>query len=572
MAGTISTNTGLVSGSNWTDLINQMMDAQKTAKLNPLENSKTTYQGKLSAWQSFNTVLSNITNYLDVNNLDTDEGYKLFSSVLSSSDATVTPTSVLSASLASPGGPGKYAIEVISLAQAEKMTSDSFTSKTTPLTLAGDIIINGRTISLQASDTLTDVRNRINSANAGVTASILSISSTSHKLILESASQGAEGMSLKNGSGTDLLESLYLHTTSLQLAHPSGSDALSDIYSSKTDVIGTLLGLTAPQSGTIRIKGTDDVFKDVAVDFNADSLEAIAARINLDPPLGVTASVEEVISGDATTYRLKLAGVDASDLEDPDNMLETLGILEGGVKNVLRAGQDASLKVDGEAITATSNNVSGVIDGVTLSLLGTNVGKPLELSILQDNSAVSQKVSTLVQSINSALSFIKTQNTYSSSTNNPLMGDINLSTVRNTISSAIFAEVDGNTTYKTLSSLGITFGKDGTLSVNSGTLTGALAANREETLNALKSVSDTLYKQLNVFVDPYTGTLSSTKSSIDASIARIDKKIAEINERLERQRIVLEKKYNSLEVFISKSNLLKSWLTQQTDYMTGNSK
>jgi flagellar hook-associated protein 2 len=572
MAGTISTNTGLVSGNNWTDLINQMMDAQKVAKVNPLENSKTTYQGKLSAWQSFNTVLSNITNYLDVNNLDTDEGYKLFSSVLSSSDASVTPTSVLSASMASPGGPGKYAIEVIALAQAERITSDSFTSKITPLAFTGDIIINGHTITLQATDTLTDVRNRINSANAGVTASILSISGTSHKLTLESAAQGAEGMSLKNGSGTDLLESLNLHTGSLQLAHPSASDALSDIYSSKTDVIGTLAGLTVPQSGTIRIRGTDDVWKDVSVDFSADSLEAVAARINLDPPLGVTASVEEVTSGDITTYRLKLAGIDVSDLEDPDNMLETLGIVEGGVKNGLRAGQDASLKVDGETITATSNNVSGVIDGVTLSLLGTNAGKPLELSILQDNSAVSQKVNTLVQNINSALSFIKTQNTYSSSGNTPLMGDINLSTVRNTISSAIFAEVEGNTVYKTLSSLGVTFGSDGTISVNSGTLTGALAANREETLNALKSLSDTLYKQLNVFVDPYTGTLSSTKSSIDASIARIDKKIAEINERLERQRVVLEKKYNALEVFISKSNLLKSWLTQQTDYMTGNSK
>jgi flagellar hook-associated protein 2 len=578
MAGTISTTTGLASGTDWSSLIDQMINAEKAAKVTPLTVSKTAFQTKLSAWQSFNTMLSNVANYVDVNKLNTTDGYKLYTSSLSGSDSSVTPSSILSASLSTPSGPGTYAIEVTNLAQAQKISSDPFASKTIALGFSGDIVVNGHRVTIQAADTLTAVRDRINGANAGVTASILSTSSTSNMLVLESATTGVAGISLKNGSGADLLESLNLHTGTTQLVYPSGSDATSDTYSSETGVIGTILGLTSAQTGTIRIKGTDDVWNDVTVNLGTDSLDTIAATINTAAPAGVTASVEQVVNGTSTTYRLKLTNVDVSDLQDQNNILETLGVVGGTNKTVVRAGGDATLKIDGNAITSKSNSVVGVIEGVTLNLTGMNEGKPIQLSISQDNSTVTQKASTLVQNVNTALNYIKAQNTYSSdsstsgSTATPLLGDINLSTIRNKISSIVFAEVSGNETYKTLSSIGISFAKDGSLSVTTGTLNNALSTNGEETLNVLKTFSDSLYSTLNVYVDPYTGTLNTIKKSIQSSMANIDKRITEANERIDRERVIMEKKFNALEVLISQSNSIKNWLTQQTDYMTGKNK
>jgi flagellar hook-associated protein 2 len=573
MAGTISTSSGLISGYDWGAMITQMIAAQKSAKVTPLENNKTKMQDRLTAWQSFNTALSNITNYIDLNKLGSNEGYSTFSSALRSADSSVTPANVLSASLGKVSGPGSYAIEVTELARAEKISTDSFLSKIADLNLSGEIIINGHTVSIENSDSLSKIAVKINAAGAGVTASVLSISASSYKLTLENAATGAGVMDIRNGSGGDLLESLKLHTGVEHLGHLSGSDALSNAFNSKTAVIGTLLGLSAPQSGTIRILDTDHItWKDISVDLGTDTLETLKTKIESAGLTGVTVSIEENTTGGISSYQLKLTNTDGTDhFEDSGNMLESLGFLAGTRKNVLRTGIDASLEIDGNPVTSSSNTVSGAIEGVNLNLTGTNAGKPVTLNITQDNSSVTQRASSLVQTINSALSFVKAQNTFNASSSPPLMGDISLQTIRNTMSSTIFETIDGNSMYKTLSDIGIGFSKDGngTISLNTDTLSAALSTNRDEALNALKQLSDNLYEKLNVFVDPYTGTISDLKKALETSMTGIDKKIAEINRRLEQQQALLEKKFNNLEILISQSNLTKNWLTQQVDYMSG---
>jgi len=451
MAGNISL-TGLTSDINWTNLINDIINAKKSATITPLENKKTNYQSKLSAYQSFNSLLLSLKNYIDDNDLDTQTGYAIYSSSLTSSNSSITPENVLGVTLGSVSGAGSYSIEVLNLAQAEKIASDSQTSKTEALGLSGTVNINGEDITIESDDTLTLIASKINNANVGVTASILSISDTEHRLIIESQTTGAEGITL-----------------------------------------------------------TDD-----------------------------------------------------------NDVLKTLGILDsvGLKKNIIRSSADASVKIDGYDIASTTNTLTDVISGVTLTLKDTNSGSPITLAITENTGAISGKVSALVSSINSVLNYVKTQNTYSgNSSSTPLMGDINLHTVRNNIIDAIFAEVSGNTTYKTASSIGFTFASDGTLSLNSTTFSEALSSNKQEVINVLTQFGDTLKTSMNVYVDPYTGTLTSIEKSINQTISDIDKRIEELNERYEREAEVLEKKYNSLELLISSSNLMKNWLTQQIDYM-----
>ena len=574
MSGTVSMS-GLVSNTNWSALIESLINAEKASTENPLTESKNKYSEKLSAWQSFNTKLSALTDYIDTSSLNKTKGYNVFSSSLTSTDSSITASSILSASVGNTvGGPGKYSIEVSQLATAQKISSNAFTSSTTDLTLAGDIVVNGKTVTLQTGDTLNTVAARINNAGAGVTATVLKVSDTQYKLSLESNATGAAGMSLKNGGATDLLTALKLTTSTQQLAHVSGSDALSDTYSDSTSKVGTLLGLTSAQSGTIQIKGVG-----VAVNLATDSLQNIADNINA-ASTGVTASIETVTENGSTKSRLKLAGASISDLTDSNNIFQTLGVTKGTVTNTLRTGQDAILSIDNNTITSSSNTVSTAITGVTLNLTGTNSGKPVELAITQNNSQIATNASTLVTAINSVISYINTQNTYKSTTTssdgttttqNALFGDTTLGLVKRNISSAVFATVSGNTTYTNASSIGITYSKDGTLSVDSTKLTDALTANSGETLNVLKTLSSNLYDGLHGYVDPATGTLVTLTNSIQTKMNSIDTQVSDLEARYERERVVMENKFNALETLISQSNSTKSWLTQQASILSKSS-
>ena len=572
MAGTV-TLTGLTSNMDWTSMITSEINAEKAATVTPLTNSKTSYQSKLTAWQSLNTTMNALANFIDTNKLNTDDGYDLYSTSLSSSDSSVTPSDVLSATLGSPSGTGTYSIEVTALAKAEKAASDIFISKTSALGLAGDILINNTKISITTDDTLATVASKINQAGAGVTASIISTTDTSYRLVLESNATGRDVMSVKNGSSVDILGGLKIHTTGRQLAHALDSDAGSDTFTDSSTAIGTLLNLTSAQSGTVTIKGTS-----VSIDLATDSLTTIAASINAAVGSG-TATVDSVTQNGATVYRLRLAGVGAADLTDGNNILETVGVVEGSNFSTIRDGANAAFTVDGFPATSTSNSITSVIDGVTLTLKGTNVGKTIELAISQDDTSLTSNVSSLVTDINSVFSYIKGQNTHTSSTSSSstttqpaLFGDVNLLTVRNNINSTIFTEVSGNSVYKTASSIGINFQKDGTISLDSTTFASALSTNKQDVVNVLKAMSDALYDKMNMYVDPYTGTLASIQTSITERMSHIDDQITALNARYTKQTEQLQERYNALEVQMNSSTILKNWLTQQTAYMTGTNK
>lgn len=571
MSGTV-TMKGLSSNTDWVKLIEDMQNVQRNYAISPLETRKTKNDEKLSAWQQLNTALSVITTFINTNELNKTTGYNLYSSTLFSSDSTVTPSDVLNISLVSVDGPGNYSVEVTALAKSEKISSDIFNSNNTALGISGDVLINNRKISIEATDTLIDIVGRINGSGGGVVATILSISSNEYKLMLESEGTGAEGMSLKNGSSIDVLQSLNLLTTTKQLAHTSGSDALSDTYAEKTTAIGTLLGLTTSEAGTISIRGTDDIWYDINVNIATDSLESIATAVNsanggMGIP-GVTASVEEsTVNGD-TLYRLKLTNVDINDFIDDKNILDTLGVIESTRKNSIRIGEDATVIIDGNPISSSSNTLTDTIKGTIINLVGTNIGKPIELKINQDSSQVVQKATTLVQNINNAINAINVQNTYSKNTTKPLLGDVNLTSIKNTLNTTIFETVEENTIYTNASSIGISFKQDGTLNLDSAKLMNTLSTNRQETINVLKSMSDSLYERMNLYVDPYSGTLKQIRDSIEANTASINKRLDEINDRFERQKEILEKKFNALELLISTSNITKNWLTQQVNYMT----
>jgi flagellar hook-associated protein 2 len=107
-----------------------------------------------------------------------------------------------------------HTIEVLQIATAHKVASAGVAGASgDPLGLAGSFEINGRTITIDAADSLLGLRDAINAANSGddatgVTASIVSISATEQVLVLTADDTGTDAAIGATDTAGNILQSL----------------------------------------------------------------------------------------------------------------------------------------------------------------------------------------------------------------------------------------------------------------------------------------------------------------------------------------------------------------------------
>jgi flagellar hook-associated protein 2 len=381
MAG-ISSVGGLVSGLDTATIVDQLI-AVSRKRIDVVTRNQTTYGNKLEAYQSLNTQLSSFKSTADIlRDVDT---FNVFKNVTTTDSTTFEASDLLSVSTTTDASPGTHTIRFTSssqLAQARKLSSESYSSVSTALGISGEFIINGKAISVDTTDSLNDIASSINNANSGtnatgVTASILSVSSTDNRLVLTSDNTGEDEFSILDASASNILQTLGFTTTgtdgdgiSTTIKNTTSDGAESDTLSSSSTAVGSLLGLTSAQSGTVTI-GTYTR----TIDLSTDSLSDIASAIN--GMTGVTATVEPTTTDNGvTTYYIDISGT--TTFSDNNNVLETLGILEGtnGSVNEVHIGSVANTTDGSAAITGTNtfDQISGanVDTGDTITIQGTN--------------------------------------------------------------------------------------------------------------------------------------------------------------------------------------------------------
>ena len=245
-------------------------------------------------------------------------------------------------------------------------------------------------------------------------------------------------------------------------------------------------GGTAPGPVTINVTATD-------------TLATIAASINSQSSAaGVSAQV--VTSG--TTQTLLLTGNStgaASGFEvTPSSGLDSLGYYaststtqvpasttngvttpahfpSGGGLTQSTAASDASLVIQGIAVTSPSNTVTSALSGVTLNLL-TTTSSPAQITMSVDTASITSKIQAFQTAYNQLNSDIATNTAYDSTskTGGPLLGDTTTYGIQSMVRSIIGATGPSTSTIGRLSDLGIQIQADGSLSTNSTTLAAAL--------------------------------------------------------------------------------------------------
>jgi len=349
-----STNliSGLSSGFDWRSMIDQIIKIDQQ-KVDLVENQKTEYESKLSEWQSFNTQLLSLKTSAE--KIADPDNFNLFTTGMSTDSAVVDAADLVSVSVDSDAAPGTYTVTVTNLATAQKFSSNPFTSQTTELgsSYAGDIIINGSVITINADDSLSDVAYSINNANVGddpskVTASIINYGTGDFRLLLTSDDTGEEGMNLINGSSTDLIQKFgWKDNETAVIKNSITNGAQSDQFTTSNVAVKSLLGLTKGESstGTLAIGGTA-----VTIDLSTMSLTDIKTAINNASIAGVTASVIAQTKDSDTWYRLQIDGTQT--FVDENNILNTLGIFDHTSNDVTGKVSGNSMTADGTYITS----------------------------------------------------------------------------------------------------------------------------------------------------------------------------------------------------------------------------
>jgi flagellar hook-associated protein 2 len=265
----------------------------------------------------------------------------------------------------------------------------------------------------------------------------------------------------------------------------------------------------------------------INIDDTNNTLDGLAASINGQND-GVTASVIT----DANGARLALV----SNTSGAPGDLTVSGNTTSLNFNKPVTGINASLVVDGVPISSTTNNVSGVINGVTLSLSAPS-STPVTVSVNPDTSQATTAINTFVSAYNTAIGDVNAQFAVNAdgSANGPLEADSSLQEAQQSLLSAI-AYSSTNGAVSNLASIGVNLNDDGTLSVDSGTLTAALSSNFSDVQNFLQATStgfaNNLSNTISGLTEPGSGILSLDASGIAQSSSDLTSQISDLQAAL----------------------------------------
>lgn len=306
--------------------------------------------------------------------------------------------------------------------------------------------------------------------------------------------------------------------------------------------------------------------REIYVDSENATLSGVAKLINNTPDAGMTAKVIDDGSGTESPYRLIVSLSDTGD----DNKAEFpyFYFVDGENDFYLekeREAQDAVIKVDGFEVQLPENKAKDIIDGVTVDLKKAVPGEEFTLQVSEDIGKISEKISDMVDKINSVLSFIKEQNTLdeNSDTSRTLGGDFILQTIEGRLRSAMFKNILTEEGYRRAGDIGITFQRDGLLKLDSKKFDNMLSSNytvvsqvltgfvSEETGNS-PGLVDNLKEAVSETLKTPGGILRSRQRSLRNNISQIDRRIQQKQRVIERKEKNLKDKFARLEGTISK--------------------
>ena len=362
---------------------------------------------------------------------------------------------------------------------------------------------------------LSDV-GQVSSAISGLQTAVSGLSSTSFLHTLKASSSdptiatvdtngsGAPGNYLLNVDELAKPRQLVFDTsadgkaiTSTSTALDDAPDALSFEVSGKS----TSVQLREPVSTITNSDGTTSsttpasvTLQDVSDKINAANAGVNASIVQYKGNYSLVVAAAE--PGSDKAFSITAGGTDSGQTETSASTLAGLQQSDTAVSESNDA-TDASLTVNGVYVSSSSNTVSDVIGGATLSL---QKAGEATISMAQDNSSIASKLQGFVDAYN------KVQGALSSASNSNMKGDAALTSIRNQLAGVLQTPVSGAdpiSSYAYLSQVGISIQKDGTLALDQNTFNKALSSQPAAVANLFGNSSN------SGFADRFNTTINN---------------------------------------------------------------
>jgi flagellar hook-associated protein 2 len=385
----------------------------------------------------------------------------------------------------------------------------------------------------------------------------------------DGAFSGMEGSS----SDTNVVELTSASTTAVAGTH---TVVVSKLAQTSTEVSGQVASTDA-LSGSLQITvGASGTPQTVTVDSSNPTLSDFAATINA-AGIGVQASVINEASGQVMELVSQTSG-SAGQLSVTGSLTDTTTSKTVNYTSA-QSGQDAELTVDGISLTSSSNTVTTAIPGVTMQLVSAAPSESVQVQVVNNTSGVTTALQTFVDDYNTLITAVNTQegNTASGTPEpldaTPVLAQLQ-SELENGISTAAGA---GNIT--SFYDLGITMNNDGTLSLDTDTLSTALNTNYSDAMNFFQNTGEFGQTYLSTLGDLGTTNpdgalaLQSSENSSQESTLKTD--ISNENALISTQQTNLTAELNSanetLQEIPSQLEYVNELYSAITGYNTGTS-
>lgn len=555
------TASGISSGLDVNSIVTQLVAAE-SGQLDIIADKKSALQSKISAFGTLKSSLASFQTALA--SLSTASKFNVQST-------NISDNSVISATANGKATSGDYAVTVNQLAQTQKLATAGFANKTDAIG-SGTLTITlgtydsaGNSFTPNAaktpidivipagSDSLEKVRDAINSANAGVSASIVNDGSASgNRLVITSQNSGTA------------------NSVKIEVADDDGN-ALDDSGLSRLAFDPTLA------SGSGKNLTQMQAAKDALL--NVDGIDIVKSSNNISDAIeGVTLNLLKVSGGAAANLNIATdtAAIEAS----VGAFVKAYNDLNTTITNLTKYNETtkkgSALTGDGTARNIAfriKSTLTGSINtGGTLSTLSQiGVGFKADGTLSLDSAKLQDKVSTNFEDIAKlfATSAIASDSQISfvggSSKTQAGIYAINISALGSNSSDTV-GTINGV----------VATGAGTTLKAGAGDASAGLIINIAG--GALGDRGTITYSvgfaaQLNNLISDFLdeeGILTSKTDGLNGSVSRLDKE----KENQEARLVLIEKRYRAqftaLETLISSMNSTSSFLTQQLAQLSAN--
>ncbi|BBF69034.1 MULTISPECIES: flagellar filament capping protein FliD [Sphingomonadaceae] len=346
--------------------------------------------------------------------------------------------------------------------------------------------------------------------------------------------------------------------------------ASARVYSSAATSGAT--GSTVIGTGSFTITNAAGEATTITLDSSNNTFAGLAAAINAGDT-GVTARVVTDTQGTRLVFK-GATGAD-NDFTISTSADDSSSILGGMSFTSSSTPQNAKITLDGVAYEYASNTIDDAIPYLRIDLNKASPGTTVTLSMSQPTAGLSDLLKEFVDAYNTLMKALNTATATGadSSSAGVLNGVAGVRDMKRQLASITSTQLSATGTYKTLSDIGVSTNRDGTLTLDTARLATAMETDPEGVTNMVNpKVSTTASPGLSALMDTVRdniekddGPLKTAQKRYDAEAEEFTKQLEDLDEKMTNYQEHLTTIYAAMETRLSALKATQSYLEQQIE-------